>query len=109
MVGPVKSFAWPLLLQAAKLVAKDGTRLKLTKAGDKALAAAAHETIRIIWKRWTEYTGFDEFRRIEAIKGQQGKARTTLSAVVSRRKVISAAIGRDLGLAARYFLSTWKE
>lgn len=92
VVGQVKSFAWPLLLQAAKLVAKDGTRLKLTKAGDKALAAPAHETISVIWKRWAEYTGFDEFRRIEAIKGQQGRARTTFSSVVTRRKVISAAL-----------------
>lgn len=91
-VGPVKSFAWPLLLQAAKLVAKDGTRLKLTKAGDKALSAPAHETISVIWKRWAEYTGFDEFRRIEAIRGQQGRARTTFSSVVARRKVISAAL-----------------
>lgn len=93
VVGPVKSFAWPLLQQAAKLVAKDGTRLKLTKAGDKALAAAAHETISVIWKRWAEYTGFDEFRRIEAIKGQQGRARTTFSSVVTRRKVISLLCG----------------
>jgi len=92
VVGQVKSFAWPLLLQAAKLVAKDGTRLKLTKAGDKALAAPAHETISVIWKRWAEYTGFDEFRRIEAIRGQQGRARTTFSSVVTRRKVISAAL-----------------
>jgi hypothetical protein len=91
-VGPVKAFAWPLLLQAAKLALKDGTRLKLTKAGDKALAAAAPETIASIWKRWIEYTGFDEFRPIEAIKGQQGKARTTFSSVVTRRKVISAAL-----------------
>ncbi len=91
-VGPVKSFAWPVLLQAAKLVAKDGTRLKLTKAGDKALAAAAHETISVIWKRWAEYTGFDEFRRIEAIKGQQGRARMSFVSVAVRRKVISAAL-----------------
>ncbi len=91
-VGPVKSFAWPLLLQAAKLVVKDGKRLKLTKAGDKALAAPPHETMSVIWKRWAEYTGFDEFRRIEAIKGQQGRAQTTFSSVVTRRKVISAAL-----------------
>jgi hypothetical protein len=91
-VGPVKSFAWPLLLQAAKLVVKDGKRLKLSKAGDKALAAAPHETISVIWKRWAEYTGFDEFRRIEAIKGQQGRARTTFSSVVTRRKVVTAAL-----------------
>src|SRR6266850_1341316 len=81
-VGPIKPFAWPLLLQAAKLVVKDGTRLRLTNAGDKALPAAAHETISVIWKRWIEYTSFDEFRRIEAIKGQQGKARSTFTSVV---------------------------
>jgi hypothetical protein len=66
--------------------------LRLTKAGDKALPAAAHETISVIWRRWIEYTGFDEFRRIEAIKGQKGKGRTTFTSVVIRRKVISAAL-----------------
>jgi hypothetical protein len=90
-VGPIKPFAWPLLLQAASLVV-NGTRLKLTKAGDKALASAAPETISVIWKRWVEYTGFDEFRRIEAIKGQQGRARMSFVSVAVRRKVISAAL-----------------
>lgn len=91
-VGPIKPFAWPLLLQAASLVVKDGTRLKLTKGGDKALASAAPETISVIWKRWAEYTGFDEFRRIDAIKGQQGRARMSFVSVAVRRKVISAAL-----------------
>ena len=31
-VGPIKAFAWPLLLQAAKLASREGSRLKLTKA-----------------------------------------------------------------------------
>ena len=51
-LGPVKAFAWPLLLQAAKLARKDGSRLKLTKAGEKAFPLPAHETLRLIWKEW---------------------------------------------------------
>lgn len=91
-VGPIKSFAWPLLLQAAGLLVKDGTRLRLTKAGDLSLAVAAPKTISLIWKRWLAYTGFDEFRRIDEIKGQQGKGRGSLTSVVTRRKVISSAL-----------------
>lgn len=91
-VGPIKSFAWPLLLQAAGLLVKDGTRLRLTKAGDLSLAVAAPKTISLMWKRWLASTVFDEFRRIDEIKGQQGKGRSSLTSVVTRRKVISAAL-----------------
>ncbi len=42
-VGPIKPFAWPLLMQAAKPAVKEGTRLKLTKAGEKAFMLPAHE------------------------------------------------------------------
>lgn len=91
-VGPIKSFAWPLLLQAAKLAVKEGTRLKLTTAGEKALAGAAHKTISLIWKRWITCNAFDELRRIDVIKGQQGKGRATLTSVSTRREAVSRAL-----------------
>jgi len=91
-VGPIKAFAWPLLLKAAKLASMEGPRLKLEKAGDRAFAVPAHETLRQIWKLWIRFNAFDEFRRIESIKGQQGKGKKTLTAVVTRRETISLAL-----------------
>ena len=91
-IGPIKAFAWPLLLQAAKLAVKEGPRLKLTKAGEKAFSAPAHETLRFIWRQWLGFSGFDEFRRIDAIKGQHGKGRMALTAVSTRRETISRAL-----------------
>ncbi len=92
-VGPIKAFAWPLLVQAAKLAVKEGSRLKVTKAGEKAFAVPAHETLRLIWKQWLGFSAFDELRRIDAIKGQHGKGRMTLTSVSTRRETISRALG----------------
>ncbi|CAN5760331.1 hypothetical protein BH20ACI3_BH20ACI3_25040 [soil metagenome] len=47
-VGPIKAFAFPLLQQAAKLAFKEGVRLKLTKAGEKAHTVPTHETLRYL-------------------------------------------------------------
>lgn len=91
-VGPIKPFAWPLLLQAAKLAVKSGPRLKLTKAGESAFTLPAHETLGRIWKQWLGFAGFDEFRRIDVIKGQHGKGRMTLTAVSTRRETVSRAL-----------------
>src|SRR6266496_3289092 len=91
-VGPIKAFAWPLLLQAAKLAVKEGPRLKLTKTGEKAFTLPAHETLRLIWKHWLGFSAFDELRRIDVIKGQHGKGRMTLTAVSTRRETISRAL-----------------
>jgi hypothetical protein len=91
-VGPIKAFAWPLLLQAAKLASREGSRLKLTKAGEKAFTVPAYETLRLIWMRWLGFSGFDELRRIDVIKGQQGKGRVALTAVSNRREMISRAL-----------------
>src|SRR6266496_3792256 len=91
-VGPIKAFAWPLLLQAAKLAVKEGPRLKLTKTGEKAFTLPAHETLRLIWKQWLGFSAFDELRRIDVIKGQYGKGRMTLTAVSTRRETISRAL-----------------
>ncbi len=91
-VGPIKAFAWPLLLQAAKLAFKEGSRLKLSKAGEKAFTVPEHETLRLIWKQWLSFSGFDELRRIDVIKGQYGKGRMTLTAVSNRRETISRTL-----------------
>ena len=69
-IGPIKAFAWPLILQNAGLVELAGNRLQLTKAGVSALSAHPRGAIRRAWGHWQGTTLLDEFNRIEAIQGQ---------------------------------------
>jgi hypothetical protein len=91
-VGPVKAFAWLLLVQAAGLAELSGKRLALTKAGRKALSSSSADTLRLCWQRWLKTKLLDELRRIEVIKGQTGKGSRGLTATVGRRAVIVDAL-----------------
>lgn len=86
----MRAFAWPLLLQAGKLAEASGTRLRLTKAGKKALTEPPHEVIRGLWGLWLKSTLFDEFRRVSEVKGQT-KPRA-LTAVAERRGAIAIGL-----------------
>ncbi|MFC1850095.1 helicase-associated domain-containing protein [candidate division CSSED10-310 bacterium] len=90
--GPIRAFAWPLLLQAGGLVQCTGNKLQLTTAGRKALSRQPAETIRTLWKKWTKTTLLDELSRIDPIKGQKGKAKRALTALSSRRKALCEAL-----------------
>lgn len=57
-VGPIKAFAWPLLLQAGGLANRTGTRLTLSPTGVKALSAAPTEVIRNLWRKWLKTSLF---------------------------------------------------
>ncbi len=91
-VGPLRAFAWPWLVQAAGLAERRGTRLALTKAGRAALSAPPADTLRRLWQRWLKTTLLDEFSRIDAIKGQRGRASRTMTAASSRRAAIAEAL-----------------
>ena len=91
-IGPIKAFAWPLLVQAAKLAELHGKKLALTKAGRSALGAPPAETLRLIWQRWLKSKLLDEFNRIDVIKGQHGKGKRAMSAAEGRRMVIAEAL-----------------
>jgi hypothetical protein len=93
-VGPIKAFAWPLLLQAGKLAELHGKKLALTKAGRAALAAQPAEMLKLLWERWLKTKLLDEFSRVDAIKGQQSKGGRNLTAADSRRPVIHEALKR---------------
>jgi len=91
-IGPIKAFAWPLLLQAARLAEMSGNHLALTKTGRKALGTPPHEIIRAVWQKWLKTKIIDELRRIEVIKGQTGEGKRGLTAVEGRRRVIADAL-----------------
>ncbi|MDQ2731955.1 MAG: helicase-associated domain-containing protein [Armatimonadota bacterium] len=90
--GPIKAFAWPLLLQAGKLAELSGKRLVLTKAGQKALSSRPADTLKNLWDGWMGTTILDEMRRTEAIKGQTGKGKAGMTPVAGRRTVIRKAL-----------------
>ena len=90
-IGPIKAFAWPMLLQAAALVQRKGSKLALTKAGLKATGSAPAEVLRVIWQKWVNSDLLDEFSRIDTIKGQRASGRV-MSAVQPRRDAICDAL-----------------
>jgi hypothetical protein len=85
----IKAFSWPVLVQAGGLAEKSGDVLKLTAAGKRALTDNPEDVLRKLFAGWLETRQFDEFARVEAIKGQ-GRAR--MSAATSRRKVVAEAL-----------------
>ncbi len=90
--GPIRAFAWPLIVQAAGLAELSGKKLALTRAGQKALTAPPHETLRAAWRRWLKTKLLDELRRVDAIKGQTGKGKHGLTALEPRRAAIANAL-----------------
>jgi len=91
-IGPIRAFAWPMLVQAGGLASLDGKTLQLTKAGQKALGEPAEKALARLWQRWLKTTAFDELRRIDCIKGQTGKGKRALTAVAGRRAAIQQAL-----------------
>ncbi len=87
--GPIRAFAWPLIVQAGGLAQLSGSKLQLTKAGRNALSQPAGETLRRLWSKWIDTTIIDELSRIECIKGQTGKGKRGLTALSSRRDAIA--------------------
>lgn len=87
-VGPIKAFSWPLLFQAAGLVQRNGSKLALSTAGRKALTSSPASVLSAIWNKWLKSSLFDEFTRIDVIKGQKSKGRV-MSAVAPRRAAIT--------------------
>ena len=94
--GPIRAFAWHLLLQAGKLVKINGSRFELTRAGRKALSDPPQDALRLMWNNWLGTDLIDEFSRINDVKGQTARARgrsgKVLSPVVERRRAICDAL-----------------
>ena len=88
-IGSMQSFAWPLLLQGGGLARADGSFLKLTPAGRKALKKDLAGGIKTAWHRWEKTKIIDEFSRVTAIKGQKSNRGRTMTTPVKRRPMIN--------------------
>ncbi|MGZ3470683.1 MAG: helicase-associated domain-containing protein [Isosphaeraceae bacterium] len=87
----IRAYAWPCILQAAGLVSLVGGRLELSREGRKALTRQPEVTIRDAWKKWDATKLFDEFDRVEQVKG---KSSARLSAVADRRRAVACALSK---------------
>ena len=90
-IGPIKAFAWPLLLQSAGLTQRGANKSALSPAGRKALGAAPADVLRSVWQKWLRSGLLDEFSRVDLIKGQKSKGRG-MTAVAPRRDAIAQAL-----------------
>ena len=91
-IGPIKGFAWPLIVQGTGLAKLSDKKLQLTRAGKKALTNPLELTLRGMWDQWLKTKLIDEFRRIDNIKGQTGKGKRGFTALSERRWVINDAL-----------------
>lgn len=90
--GPIRAFAWPLLIQAGGLAQLSGSRLQLTRAGRRALSEPAAGTVRALWTKWMATTVLDELARVDCVKGQTGKGKRGLTSVSVRREAIAGSL-----------------
>lgn len=93
-IGNIKPFAWAAIAQGSKFAERSGKKLVLTKAGLKALQEPPAKGLQTAWKRWLKTKSFDEFRRIDAIKGQTGRGANGMTAAADRRDAIASILSQ---------------
>jgi hypothetical protein len=87
--GPIKAFAWPLILQAAGFTHLKSGYLEISKDARTALAGHPAEAVKHAWENWLSGSEFDEFNRVEAIKGQSGRGKRGMTEPYERREAIA--------------------
>lgn len=82
----IVAYGWLRLLGNSKLAKKSASTLVTARKSGNNPA----ETIREIWELWLNNKKEDEFRRIDRIKGQNGKGKRYFTDVVERRQEVTA-------------------
>ena len=84
----IVSYGWLRLLGNSKLTRQSKTTLLPARKNSKGAA----DTIKELWEQWVTNHSHDEFRRIDNVKGQNGKGRRFFTDVVTRRQAIITAL-----------------
>jgi hypothetical protein len=76
-LSPMRAYAWPLLLQTGELAKRSGGKLQLSGKGREVLQRKIPFEVAIagLYRHWRENAKFDEFRRVNRIKGQARRGR----------------------------------
>ncbi len=84
----IVSYGWLRLLGNSKLSKQSKTTLIPARKSNENSA----DTIKELWEQWVGNRVHDEFRRIDNIKGQNGKGKRFFTNVVTRREAIIAVL-----------------
>lgn len=91
VVGPIKAVGWTRLLMVGGLISLRGGKSILTDSGRRWSKAPPWEIIRHLREQWVRTKDFDEFNRVDLIKGQS--ATGVLTARQPRRALVVQALG----------------
>jgi hypothetical protein len=86
--GAIRAHAWPVLVQQCGWGKPHGGVLALTKTGKELLGRVSPQAFRAGFQRFLGDDEFDEFNRINHIRGQSGKAKRFMTPPSERRKAI---------------------
>jgi hypothetical protein len=90
--GASRAYAWALLVQGGNLARQMGTKLQLTTKGKASLNSPPHETLKYLWESWVKSDMFDEYRRIEIVRGQTGNGSSGMTDPSDRKIAIEEAL-----------------
>ena len=82
----ILSYGWLRLLGNSPF----SRQVKGTLISGQSSSSKCAETLKTIWEHWVANRSVDEFQRIDAIKGQNGKGKRFFTDVVERRQEIIA-------------------
>jgi len=89
-VGAIKPVGWTRLLMAGGLITQRGSKSAMTESGRCFCKQPPWDIIRHLWHKWLSNKDFDEFNRIDLIKGQS--TRGALTARQPRRSIVVQAL-----------------
>ena len=89
--GPVRAFAWGILVQSCGWSRYSKGKLKLSTSGKKALNGDFEEFVSGVWS-YLDSSKFDELNRVKTIRGQTGKGKRGLTDLDFRKPELLAAI-----------------
>jgi hypothetical protein len=85
-IGAIRSFAWPVMLEAAGFIYMNDNMLRLSEKGRVVLRRSPAAVVKDMFDAWIQNRQCDEFSRIEHIKGHKGKS--ILTDITERRRII---------------------
>jgi len=90
--GPVRAYAWPVVVQQCGWAKAQGAKLALTRKGVALLTSPSPELWREGFERLLVDRVFDELHRVPNIRGQTGRGKRTRTPTAERRAEIADAM-----------------
>ncbi|MFC1585114.1 hypothetical protein ACFL5V_06185 [Fibrobacterota bacterium] len=92
--GPMRAFAWPVILQQCKWATARGGALALTRTGKTVLSSLDADAMKAGFNNLLTSDSFDELRRVNRIRGQSGRAKRYMTKPSARHRKITGSMKR---------------